>query len=1710
MGIEVPTVKIRLIKEIKENLLCSVLTSVGRTDFQDTGAQVALALMFQQLYEKKSQPNLWRIIVSGDLNTLYVHPLAMGYVSKMVQHYVRYHHRPITIKNNHACYQQISKALADLDFQISVQNDETIFVKQTIIVMIGRSGSGKTTLANTLATALTRFEILHQDEIGTSKETEEQVKICMNEGNSCIVDRTNLTKEVRKRVLTLKTDKCQAIALVVGADLSVEALNQRVSNRNQKPVPPAVAINSQTSQFENPEKSEGFDKILYVTDGNTGGIVQYLKDRVGGGPGDSPGAGGTGNSKSTGNSNDDNDGTGNSKSTGTSKSTGNSNASESTGDSTATAKHCPKNQLLDSRGTALPNGVTYLKDFLPQETLESVTKAVRELENQKTAYLAGGMFAKPPSTRQNVPKIVFTFFYDKHGNVMKKGTNGTRSVYDWQQEVETYVLALNIHEYPEMLQLLLDVNARDGTAYNNLYVIFYRGILNFINRHKDKKHTFMKDASILLLNLLLEGTARTFEVTNKNKKVVASFTMKNNEAVVLSWIANTENYHSLVKCDKEEEMLRASVTFREINDKIQVRPAKLRTVEYGDGLTPKEGQVKKLGIEVLDKRKKNATWVHACEIIKKREINTKYFQELYAARDTGNINEVKSLLESKHGKSKGKWHRVYNSFLTKVMAAESIEAAAKVMDDWEDKNKRRHTKTTKDTDANFKTKWDNFKTRKLKEWQDVKDGKAVDHSSGDNEFGETEFSEETEFCETLDATENPVTRGLATLSVSTGTEKSDDTGKSEKTESSSGKDSEETGKSEETDIPVTESSATTELCNTNFGAFVPTSANTEGNNQCSPNVCGHVSGLEKNALFGEVLQPESVDEALLGQYIRKTNIELERMIANPDCKEFKVYCEEQKSRDDIDVTKEQVEDRLNECRGKIVGNNNTLEAMRQLSLTGDFNGEVEMFAAMGFNSFSDFIPWVRKKAGFQELKFVTVSTLTYEQLTSAEITSQEIIECLREAQHFGIRNTEANQKNVEELLKHLKNKTLVLIANSGAHWYDVRPKGLEYHTPAAPDFKYTWKETNTLGRWKVNWKSKLESYYGESIDADKFDKVLIGYEKLQSQRTVFFCCFLKRVDEEMYEMHQFKCEHDHQYKDEMLGIMVSKHPCLTVQNPVSNTCEFLKKHAFKQTGNCYTRSSGTSSEPSGESKQAETEQSGWVIPGRMHVQHNSGIDAKLQKKCGVSLEQVQKKINELPDSQWKKNSRNKNNRGQLQIGVSTYAGSQSTSVGGKNMWYTLNSTKYLKEHEPKLWEYIVNIAELCWPDFQKRFPQRAANMMLLPQEVRIGNTGFQKGSIGTNLAAWWHYDEKNMIEGAQCVLVMGQHTGAKVSFDPQGRKNRMNTANNPSKGDENNVIKVQTYNDTLCCGLYGQDWHKVDKVESGNRTIAAFFSHEAICKSVEACNACNLSAAAATELKDARIVELDTIKKNNKIPNESKSSKVVSPDGVKLVVAKKREWRREDLEAQYGNPLSPEGQTELKDIQRDWELVDIKAANTEDGNLTPEGKNLLKQKRQQYKAEDNNVNRELHFNTVPREDVPQAVPQENDTEKMEGHRVYYNQGGNELYNYGRNEHDPGKLAKKKEGKTMHLGWVNEIHNVEHNFVAEVVKISGSDQRRKPCKLPTSMEEQKKLYQDSKWYNLRLVVFDCPTHPGTYEERYAYLQEQSKTWPHFMELVADKI
>jgi hypothetical protein len=146
-------------------------------------------------------------------------------------------------------------------------------------------------------------------------------------------------------------------------------------------------------------------------------------------------------------------------------------------------------------------------------------------------------------------------------------------------------------------------------------------------------------------------------------------------------------------------------------------------------------------------------------------------------------------------------------------------------------------------------------------------------------------------------------------------------------------------------------------------------------------------------------------------------------------------------------------------------------------VTGNFNGEVEMYAAMGYDSFSDFVQWVRKKYGFQELKFVTVSTLSYEQLTSAEISSQDIVKCLEEAQHFGIRNTKANQEKVEELLKHFKNKTLVLIANHGAHWYHVHPKGLEYHTQAAPVstpapvFRCKLKNANALG----NWKTKLEN-----------------------------------------------------------------------------------------------------------------------------------------------------------------------------------------------------------------------------------------------------------------------------------------------------------------------------------------------------------------------------------------------------------------------------------------------------------------------------------------------------------------------------------------------------------------------------------------------------------------------------------------------------------
>lgn len=159
-------------------------------------------------------------------------------------------------------------------------------------------------------------------------------------------------------------------------------------------------------------------------------------------------------------------------------------------------------------------------------------------------------------------------------------------------------MALNIHEFPPLLQLLEFVNNKQGTSHNSLYIIYYRECLQFINRHQDKTPTFVDGSSFLLINLLVKGLPRVFQITKKNKDIVAALAMVNNEAVQLSAKANDEFYHELIPCPTDQTGIRVSLTFRSINNTLLVRPAEERSVKYSNGLTPLDHQMKSISIEV--------------------------------------------------------------------------------------------------------------------------------------------------------------------------------------------------------------------------------------------------------------------------------------------------------------------------------------------------------------------------------------------------------------------------------------------------------------------------------------------------------------------------------------------------------------------------------------------------------------------------------------------------------------------------------------------------------------------------------------------------------------------------------------------------------------------------------------------------------------------------------------------------------------------------------------------------------------------------------------------------------------------------------------------------------------------------------------------------------------------------------------------------------
>lgn len=78
---------------------------------------------------------------------------------------------------------------------------------------------------------------------------------------SVVIDRTNLTKKSRKRILNMVPDHYKKIAVVVYCNEEVQ--KERLAERKGKHIPSHV-IESMIKTYDNPIPQEGFDSITYV------------------------------------------------------------------------------------------------------------------------------------------------------------------------------------------------------------------------------------------------------------------------------------------------------------------------------------------------------------------------------------------------------------------------------------------------------------------------------------------------------------------------------------------------------------------------------------------------------------------------------------------------------------------------------------------------------------------------------------------------------------------------------------------------------------------------------------------------------------------------------------------------------------------------------------------------------------------------------------------------------------------------------------------------------------------------------------------------------------------------------------------------------------------------------------------------------------------------------------------------------------------------------------------------------------------------------------------------------------------------------------------------------------------------------------------------------------------------------------------------------
>ena len=224
------------------------------------------------------------------------------------------------------------------------------------------------------------------------------------------------------------------------------------------------------------------------------------------------------------------------------------------------------------------------------------------------------------------------------------------------------------------------------------------------------------------------------------------------------------------------------------------------------------------------------------------------------------------------------------------------------------------------------------------------------------------------------------------------------------------------------------------------------------------------------------------------------------------------------------------------------------------------------------------------------------------------------------------------------------------------------------------------------------------------------------------------------------------------------------------------------------------------------------------LAGRMHV----------TRMNTAGLENLQMNLTGLPKGLYLKNSRQPSNAGQVHVGWTSFNGPQTQAICGVQCPYLSSSYKYLANNQPALLAQLLGVAETMWNAATTIFPVETSTMLQTSACFRLGTTGFQKISSGTNLAALWHKDDGNLAGSIQCVLMLGVFEGGHVRFDLAGRLGKNRSPNTKSQGREEDVVVVPNEHGTLFIGHYESVWHSVDSVTDGDRTIVAAYATKAV------------------------------------------------------------------------------------------------------------------------------------------------------------------------------------------------------------------------------------------------------------------------------------------